>query len=103
MSARSSGELSFPPTNYRIKTAGPAWTFIVNRLGFVGITLPNRTIYIHPSHVGQQWLINHELAHIAQIDRDGSIKFWTLCLWYYFTRGHKDSPIEIEARRYEAQ
>jgi len=95
--------LQFPPSNYRIKTAGRGWTFILNRLGFVGITLPTRTIYIHPSHVGQQWLINHEMAHIAQIDRDGPLKFWPKILADYFIHGHKNSPYEIEARRYEAQ
>lgn len=96
--------LTFPPTsNYRIKTAGKLWTFILDRLGFVGITLPTRTIYIHPTHVGQQWLINHELAHIAQIDRDGPWTFWPKILFDYFRHGHKNSPYEIEARKYEAQ
>ena len=28
--------LQFPPSNYRIKTAGRVWTSILNRLGFVG-------------------------------------------------------------------
>lgn len=101
--ASALASLPFPPTNYRIKTAGPVWTSILNRLGFVGITLPTRTIYIHPSHVGRQWLINHEMAHIAQIDRDGPWKFWPKIIFDFLRYGHQASPYEREARTYEGQ
>ena len=96
-------KLPFPPTNYRIKTAGRLATLFLDTFGFDATVSPWRTIYIRERFKNDQALLNHEMAHIAQIDRDGSLKFWTLCIWYYLRYGHKNSPIEIEARRYEAQ
>ncbi len=93
--------LNFPPTNYRVKAAGRIATAFLNTFGFDATVSPWRTIYIRERYKDDQALLNHEMAHIAQIDRDGPLKFWTLCLWYYFTRGHRDSPIEQEARQYE--
>jgi hypothetical protein len=79
-----------------------AWTFVLDRLGFAAITLPFRTIYIHPGHVGSESLLRHELAHLAQIDRDGAITFWPKILFDYVWYGHTNSPYEIEARAYES-
>lgn len=96
--------LRFPPTsNFSIKPAGKLATAVLNTFGFDAIVSPWRTIYIRERYKDDKALINHEMAHIAQIDRDGAMKFWTLCIWYYLRYGHKHSPIEIEARRYEAQ
>ena len=95
--------LVFPPAehSYTIKPAGPLGCFILNRLGFAGITTPTRTIYLLPSQLANQSLINHELAHIAQLDRDGELKFWFKIVFDYFYYGYKASPYEIEARSYE--
>lgn len=96
-----SKSLAFPPTNYQIKPATRLSLKVLDFFGFDGIVSPWRTIYIRQEHLNFQPLINHELAHIAQIDRDGPWKFWMLCIWYFIRYGHKDSPIEIEARTYE--
>lgn len=93
--------LAFPPTRYTLKTAGPFWMFILNRFGFLGITVPGRRIYIKAGYETEQWLINHELAHIAQLDRDGPLKFWTMIVLDYIFVGYERSPYEIEARTYE--
>lgn len=94
--------LNFPPTNYRVKTAGRIATLFLNAFHFDAAVSPWRTIYIRERYKDDKALLNHEMAHIAQIDRDGSIKFWTLCIWYYLRHGHQNSPIEQEARRYES-
>lgn len=95
--------LIFPPaSNYRIKTAGRIATLFLNAFHFDAAVSPWRTIYIRERFKDDQRLINHELAHIAQIDRDGAWKFWTLCIWYFFRYGHQASPIEREARSYES-
>lgn len=85
----------------RIKTAGKIFTLVLNTMGFAGITLPLRWIIIHPDYVGQDWLIRHELAHLAQIDRDGPLKFWPKIIFDFLWHGHQNSPYEIEARSYE--
>lgn len=95
--------LTFPPTNYRIKTAGRFATLFLDTFGFDATVSPWRTIYIRERYKDDQALLNHEMAHIAQIDRDGPWKFWPKILADYFIYGHKNSPYEIEARRYEAQ
>ena len=40
----------------------------------------------------------HEAVHVAQIERDGAVK-WTIKILYYLVRyGYINSPYEIEAR-----
>lgn len=57
-----------------------------------------------------QALIAHELEHVAQIRREGLVKFYMKYLWFYFRnlRIYKNSfkayyniPYEIEARAAE--
>ncbi len=62
---------------------------------------PWRTIYILPERAGLQWLIRHEAAHLAQMDRDGWWTFWRQCITWYFVPGYDRSPYEIEARAAE--
>jgi hypothetical protein len=76
-------------------------TIVLNLFGFDAITLPSRSIYIRPHLIDDQPLIRHELAHIAQIDRDGPLKFWPKIVFDFFWHGYQASPYEIEARTYE--
>ena len=76
-------------------------TKVLDLFGFDAITLPTRSIYIRPHFIDDQSLIRHELAHIAQIDRDGAFKFWPKIVWDFFRYGYEHSPYEIEARQYE--
>ena len=62
------------------------------------ITMPWKTVYCIPGQENNFDLAAHEAVHIAQIERDGAIK-WTIKIFYYLMRyGYKKSPYEIEAR-----
>ena len=54
-------------------------------------------------HIDDKPLRAHELHHIAQIDRDGPLKFWPKIIFDYVWYGHDRSPYEIEARKVEEQ
>lgn len=41
----------------------------------------------------------HELEHLAQIKREGVIKFCLKYLWYLIRYGYKNNPYEVEARK----
>ena len=86
---------------HRFVTAGPIWTFILDRLNFAAITTPWRTIYEHPDFTNDPRIRRHELAHIAQIDRDGAWYFWPKIIFDFFWYGHQNSPYEVEARTAE--
>ena len=60
--------------------------------------MPWKTVYCIPGQENNFDLAAHEAVHIAQIERDGAIK-WTIKIFYYLMRyGYKKSPYEIEAR-----
>lgn len=75
--------------------------FILWAFGFLAITSPWRTIYVHPEWRDSNWLIRHEIAHLAQMERDGWLKFWFRCLWWFVSPGYAQSPYEIEAMSVE--
>jgi len=99
----SLSRLQFPPkpTDYQFKIAGRFWQFVLGRMGFAGLTTPWRTIYVIPAYADAAWLRNHEMAHIAQINRDGPWCFWPKIVYDYFAYGYHRSPYEKEARMYE--
>lgn len=99
----SLSRLQFPPkpTDYTIKPAGLFWRQILVWLDFIAITTPWRAIYILPAHIDEPWIRRHELAHIAQINRDGPWCFWPKIVYDYFAYGYHRSPYEKEARMYE--
>lgn len=84
------------------KPAGPIATFILNRFGFDAITSPWNTVYIRKRWIDDETLRRHELAHLAQIKRDGALRFWSILCWDYLVRGYQHSRYEIEAREAEA-
>ena len=55
------------------------------------------TIFIKSEFVGEQWLLDHELAHVAQIEAMGAERFLTR----YFTElrivGYRKAPLEVRA------
>ena len=87
--------------DYPTHAAGRVLTFLLNRFGFAGITVPWRVVYIHPDYMDQDWLIRHERQHIKQIDRDGAWLWSCKIVWYYIRYGSKYSPYELEARAAE--
>lgn len=85
----------------RILAAGRIATAILDAFGFAAAVSPWRTIYVLPEYRNDETLIRHEVAHLAQMDRDGWLRFWVLCVWWYFVPGYDRSPYEIEAREAE--
>lgn len=63
------------------------------------ITLGHTVLFKYPEehYVGRN-TIAHELVHVAQIEREGLLKFYAKYLWYNIRYGYKDNPYEIEAR-----
>lgn len=43
-------------------------------------------------------MVRHELVHIAQIKREGCLRFYAKYLWYQLRYGYKKNPFEVEAR-----
>lgn len=73
----------------------------MNWSGWVAVVSPWRTIYVLPEWIDNEAVRRHEVAHLAQMDRDGWFKFWRQCIWWYVGRGYDRSPYEIEARAAE--
>jgi hypothetical protein len=69
--------------------------------GFAGITLPNKTVILHPDYFDASWLRRHEAVHVDQINRDGPWLWSLKIVWYYIRYGYIYSPYEIEARAAE--
>lgn len=89
------------PKAVPIRVAGPVLRWVLNRFGFAAMVVPWRRIVVLDEYKFEPWLIRHELAHIAQMDRDGWLTFWRQCLRWYFVPGYDKSPYEIEARTCE--
>ena len=89
-------------TTARFRRTNWFWSHVLRGLGFAGVVVPNRTIYLVPEHFANPVLRAHELQHIAQIERDGWM-FWPRCIWYVIRYGYQNSPYEIECREVEAR
>ena len=85
----------------KFMVSGPISTRLLNHFDFAAIVAPWRTIYILPEYFDHEALRRHELAHLAQMQRDGWLRFWVQCLTWYFIPGYERSPYEIEARQAE--
>ena len=85
----------------RIRQAGAIANRVLDWFGFVDIVSPWRTVYVKTAWLDHPGLMRHEIAHLAQMDRDGWFTFWRQCIWWYVWRGYDRSPYEIEARAAE--
>ena len=81
----------------RIRQAGAIANRVLDWFGFVAIVSPWRTVYVKTAWLDHPGLMRHEIAHLAQMDRDGWLRFWVQCVWWYFVPGYRYSPYEIEA------
>src|SRR5262249_721197 len=88
---------------HRFVVAYWPWSAFLERFGFDGITMPWRSIYLRPECFENADLRRHELAHIVQLDRDGTIRFCMLYLWWLVIYGYWDNPYEVEARKSEVR
>lgn len=76
----------------------------MNKKGFFGWTSFWNTIYyLREKDLNDEKLRKHELCHVAQIKREGYIKFTIKYMWYNFKVGYWNNPYEIEARQVENQ
>ena len=91
------------PNPVRLRVASFGALAFLKLFGFTGVVSPWRTIYVLEDHQHDEPLLQHELAHVAQMDRDGWVTFWRQCLWWYFVPGYERSPYEIEARSVEGR
>ncbi len=81
----------------RFRIAGPLARATLHWFGFAAIVSPWRTVYVLREHWYDAALRRHELAHLGQMRRDGWLKFWVRCIYWYLTVGYDNSPYEIEA------
>lgn len=75
----------------------------VNRVAMVF----GKTIHLHNTTKEEflndkDWL-RHELVHIEQYKRYGTIKFIVFYIWYSIKYGYYNNPLEIEAREKEKE
>jgi hypothetical protein len=91
-----------PMKQPHFKIAGRFAGALLNSFGFAAIVSPWRTVYVLAEHINEPWLRRHEIAHLAQMDRDGWLRFWVQVLWWYFVPGYERSPYELEARSVES-
>lgn len=75
---------------------GP-WRWLLNALGLIGLTMPWRRIYLLAEHFDDPTLRRHELIHIEQMDREGTVCFCIKYLWWLARVGYQANPYEIEA------
>ena len=73
-------------------------------VGSVAIVFRN-TIYLHNTTrvdflANKQWLC-HELQHVVQYRKMGTIKFLFYYFIYFLKYGYRNNPLEIEARENE--
>lgn len=72
--------------------------WFLRKTGYQGITSLWRVVYIMPGYLSDRELIEHELAHCRQIERDGRIVFAIKYSWWFLRYGYENSPYEVQAR-----
>ena len=75
---------------------GP-WRWFLTKCGYRAITMPWRSIYVLAPYLECPILRTHERVHVWQMDRDGTVRFCVLYLWYQIRYGYRGNPYEIEA------
>lgn len=66
--------------------------------GFLGWTSLWNTIYVMPGQRTNAVVMQHELIHIEQMQRDGKVLFVLKYIWWLCTKGYWNNPYEVEAR-----
>ncbi len=85
-----------------VKAYGP-FKWFLDTYGYSGITMPWRSIYVLSPYLHDTKLRRHELVHIAQMRRDGTLLFCIKYLWWCYKVGYWNNPYELEARRIAGQ
>ena len=69
--------------------------------GFNALTLPPVGIFIHTRHRGNVELLQHEIAHWRQYQRDGLLPFWGNYISGHLLYGYDGNPYEVDVRTNE--
>jgi hypothetical protein len=77
--------------------AGLFWRPALRLLGASAITMPWRRIYIIGERLDDPVLRRHEMIHIEQLERDGTVWFCLRYLWWSLRYGYWHNPYEVEA------
>lgn len=89
--------MSPSPKGYRFIAAYGPWRWFLEGQGYRGITMPWRSIYLLRQHFDCEELRYHEVIHIEQMDRDGTLRFCVMYLVYLVRYGYWNNPYELEA------
>jgi hypothetical protein len=81
-----------------MKTAPLPVLWFLKLAGALAVTTPWKTVYCRPGQELNYALAAHEAVHVAQIERDGAIKWTAKIFWYLLRYGYVNSPYEVEAR-----
>jgi hypothetical protein len=81
-----------------MKTAPSLVLWFLKLAGALAVTMPWKTVYCRPGQELNYALAAHEAVHVAQIERDGAIKWTAKIFWYLLRYGYVNSPYEVEAR-----
>lgn len=83
-----------------IRKAGTFWNWVFRRAGNIdAIALPWGVIYIEKERRDDLVLALHEMVHLGQMARDGTLAF-TIAYFQQLRRyGYWDAPYEVEARQ----
>lgn len=81
----------------RYTTMGPLLRRLLQS-GVRAITLPPFGVYIRDGYQADLRIQKHEAVHWAQYERMGLLRFYTTYVWYSWTYGYWDNPMEVEAR-----
>lgn len=90
-----------PVINPTFKPARGLIRKVLDRGGLAAIVLPTRMVHICEEYLHDNSIRRHECAHLAQWDRDGTVKFWVQIVGDFLFRGYRNSRYEIEARQAE--
>ena len=71
---------------------------VLRATGFHGVTLPPFGIFILAERLHDTRLARHELAHWAQYERMGAVRYYLTYAWQVLRYGYHNAPMEIEAR-----
>jgi hypothetical protein len=83
----------------RYRQAGWFWQWGLNQLGCVAIAMPWRTVYLMPKYFHHEKLRLHEAVHVEQMQREGTLRFCVLYLYWLCKYGYWEHPFELEAYR----
>lgn len=87
--------------NVTLLKAGKFWNWYLKLVNAGAIALPGRKVVLMDHHWRNHAIISHELGHIEQYEKMGTIKFLFMYFALMARHGYQKHPLEIEARKHE--